>query len=1063
MTASMSSDEASQLDKKISLLMSYEPEDANEHVFIGQQYATIAEGFLEKWQSSSNEAYLEKARKALAKGIEFVRKGAEMLPSSGEEGDEMEFWALAAQMATSMFQGFSDSAALEQAISCYTKALEAPNYDQQMRGAVLLNLANCLMDRAEVEDSAENASRDINEAIQKGKGAIVALERGPVCLSDVSTMFLTRFEKRGEFQDLDEATKLSKEALENTSPEDTSISSRQSNFAQCLRYQFQRTGGLDYLHQAINLLAEAKESSSSTTNLTRAKILGNLSMALNLRYESLGTISDLLDAIRISSAALKIDGLETEGLVYPVILSNLASYHQSYHQAFPDNNSIDSAISLAELAAEALKDNPIQWSRCLYNLATMLDDKSKTTSGISETARDELVEKATGYLKQSTAVQNLDQSLLAMQNDLWSRLLHEKYRRLGSQNQDLLTTAISKATAAVQASIELQDNQGDFLVQLADLHQSKYEKGGTEESFDAALQALEECSNMQATRTLTRITSCHRAALLCTSKKQLDKAARFAIIGVNMMPNLVYSALERDSQLRALQNISGLSNLAAALALEAGATPAKAMELLEAGRGIVARRSTDFAQGLDSSKLDDRGRQLLETYRQLKRRIEAPMNGEFLGDEYPSAFTDGTSRRLEDAGSATNIEEQLKTNYGFDVNPRLTENCIVEIASTSPIVAFVLTEFRSSALIATGSGIQMLELPDLKLHECAEYYATMQMPVKDSLRSLMFENVFEVNENLKTLLIWLWDVAVLPVLKYLGCYPSQAPLPTMQPARIHWLTSNIMGLMPLHAAGHHDEDSTDNAISHVMSSYTTTILSLRHSMRVMESLTLSKPLSQSKMAIIGMKKSPDPWPDFDKIPDHLQAVKQFITDESNTIYRENCTCSDALDALCESQMAHIVCHGISQRDPSNSSLILCRKEPSASSEEPELVEDPLSVRQIASRGSRNSYLAYLAACQTADKIARDVLEENIHIVGAFQLLGYANAIGTLWEVEEKASVIFATEFYSSLARRVQMCSQSNSHYAGDIVAAAFHDAMVFLRLQDPEYVVTWGPMVHFGP
>ncbi|KAF5979220.1 TPR domain-containing protein [Fusarium bulbicola] len=706
-----------------------------------------------------------------------------------------------------------------------------------------------------------------------------------------------------------------------------SISSRQSNFAQCLRYEFQRTGDLEYLRQAIELLTKAKKSSSSTTNLIRAKVLGNLSMALNLRYESLGTISDLLEAIQISSAALKIDGLETEGLVYPVILSNLASYHQSYHQAFPDSHSIDSAISLVELAAKALKDSPIQWSRCLYNLATMLDDKSKTTSGISEKARDELVNKAIGCLEQSTAVQNLDQSLLTMQNDFWSRLLHEKYRRFGSQNQDLLTTAISKATAAVEASSELQDNRADFLVQLADLHQSRYEKGGVEESFDAALQALEDCSNLQAARTLTRITSCHRAALLCASKRQFDKAARMADIGLNMMPNLVYRALERESQLKALQNISGVSNLAASLALEAGATPGKAMELLEASRGIVAKQSTNFSLGLDSSKLDDRGWQLLETYQQLKQRIEAPMSGEYLGDEYPSVFTDRTSRRLEDVGSATNIKEQLKTDYGFDVNPRLTENCIVEIASTSPIVAFVLTEFRSSALIATGSGIQVLELPDLGLHDCAEYYATMQMPVKDALRSLEFENLVEVNENLKKLLVWLWDVTVLPVLEHLGYYTSEAPLPTKELTRIHWLTSNIMGLLPLHAAGHHDEDSTDNAISNVMSSYTTTILFLRHSVRMMESLTLSKPLSQSKMAIIGMTKSPDRWPNFDKVPDHLQAVEQFITDEDNRIYLENCTSSDALDALCASQMAHIACHGISQKDPSNNSLIFAEKSP----------------------------------------------------------------------------------------------------------------------------------------
>ncbi|KAF4344170.1 TPR Domain containing protein [Fusarium beomiforme] len=1059
---SKSFDEASRLNQQIDLLMSYEPEGANEHVFIGQQYAIIAEGFLDQWQSTSNETYLEKSREALSKGIELIRMGAQMLASSGEEGDETEFWALAAQMANSMYENFSDLAALDEAISYYRRGLQSPECNQRTHGAVLLNLANCLMDRAEVEDSAENASRDINEAIGKGQSAIAALGRDPICLSDVSTMFLTRFEKQGELTDLEQATDLSKEALDNTSPEDTSISSRRSNYAQCLRYQFQRTGRLNYLQQAIELLTKAKECFASTLDLSCAKILGNLSLTLNLRYESLGTIPDLLNAIQNSSAALEINDLENEGSVYPVILSNLASYYHSYYHAFPDRESIDSAISLSELAAEALKDNPVQRSRCLYNLATMLDDKSRTETGMCETKRGALLDKAIMCLEQSTGAQNLDQSLVAMQNDFWSRLLVEKYQRLGSQNEDFLVTAISKATAAVQASSELQDNRGDFLVQLADVHQSKYERDGDEESFDVALQALEEGSNTEAARTLTRITACHRAALLCTSRQQFEKAARFAKMGVNMMPNLVYCALERDSQQQVLQNISGLSNLAAALALEAGTTPGKAMELLEAGRGIISKRTTDFAHGLDFSRLDDTGRELLETYRQLKRRVEAPLTAELLGVEYPSTFTDKISRRLEDIGSATKIEEQLKTKYGFDVSPHLTENDIVEIASRSPIVAFLLTEFRSSALIATGSGIQVLELPDLKFHECAEHYAIMQMPVEDALRSLRFENVFEVNENLTRLLAWLWDVAVLPVLKHLGYYTSKPPEHTSQQPRIHWLTSNIMGLMPLHAAGHHDDSSTDNALSHVVSSYTTTILSLRHSIRISKNWPLSDPLNQSKMAIIGMTESPGAWANFDKVPEHLEALKQFITDGNNRMYLENCTSSDALNALSESQMAHIVCHGISQRDPSNSSLILCRKEPSESGEEPKLLEDPLSVRQIANKAPQNSYLAFLAACQTADKMATGLLEENIHIVGAFQLLGYANVIGTLWEVEEKASVTFATEFYASLARRVQMCRNNNIHNPGDIVAGAFHDAIVFLRGQDPEYIVTWGPMVHFG-
>ncbi|EGU85302.1 hypothetical protein FOPG_13648 [Fusarium oxysporum f. sp. conglutinans race 2 54008] len=1061
-TGSSVSDEARQLDQKMDLLMSYEPEGANEHLFIGQSYAMIADDFLEQWQSTTNETYLRNARAALSKSIQLGRMGAEMLTSSGEEGNEIEFWAFAAQRAQSMFETFSDLEALNEAISYYRQALQASDGDPQTHAAVLLNLANCLMEKAETEDGTDRATQYIDEAIERGQSAMATLGPDPICLSDVSTMFLTRFEKQGQLQDLEQAIYLSNEALDKTSPEDTAISLRQSNYAQCLRYCYQRTGNQRYLERAIELLLEAKTRCSSVPDRPRAKILGNLALTLHVRYQSLGTIPDLLEAIRNASAALEIENQEGESLTCSTILSNLASYYHSYYDAVPERDSINSAISLAELAIEALKDNPPQRSMCLYNLATMLDDKSKTDTGLCEGERDALLSQAITYLELSTQAENLDQSLVAMQNDLWSRLLLERYKRHGYQHEDILITAISKAEAAIQFSVELQDARADFLIQLADVHKLNYEKYGNEESFKVALEALEECTQMKSARILTRINACHRAALLYTRKRQFEKAAGFAEMGVNMMPELTYCALERRSQQRVLENLSGLSNLASALALKAGSTPGKAFEVLEAGRGIISNRLTDFIQDLDSSRLDDEGRELLDTYQRLRQRTETPLTAESLEAEYPLALANQISCRLEDLDHATKIAEQLKTEYGFDVSPRLKEREISEMALELPIVAFVFAEFRSSALIATGSGIQALELPDLKSDECFEHYKTMHIPVEGALCSLKFENVFEVNESMVGLLVWLWDVAVLPVLKSLGYYTSKQPESTPQLPRIHWVTSNVIGLMPLHAAGHHDDFSTENTLSHVVSSYTTTALSLRHSIHTTESWPLVDPAHQPKMAIIGMTESPGSWANFDRVPEHLQAVEQFVKDDKNRTYLENPTSPDALNALWASQMAHIVCHGISQRDPSNSSLVLCKEEPSESGGEPELVEDPLSVRQIASKASKSSYLAFLAACQTADKMATGLMDENIHIVGAFQSLGYANVIGTLWEVEEMASVSFATEFYASLARRVQVCHHENGHSTRDVVARASHDAMLFLRGQDPEYMVTWAPMVHFG-
>jgi hypothetical protein len=600
------------------------------------------------------------------------------------------------------------------------------------------------------------------------------------------------------------------------------------------------------------------------------------------------------------------------------------------------------------------------------------------------------------------------------------------------------------------------------LVQLGDVLKLKYDKYEDNESFNAALSAFCECAEMQSAQDLMRIHACHRAALLHQSKRQWEDAVKLAETGVNMLPKLILNALERDSQQQVLQGLSGLSSFAAALALEAGWTAGKAFELLEAGRGIISRRIAGFNQGLAMSNLEDKGHELLETWLHLRQRIEAPLTSGWLEVGYPSALTDQISQRVKDVECVAQLEEKLRTDYGVNLLSRLTENELVDVASKSPIVAFVVNDVRSDALIVTASGILNLELPNLKLKECAQYYATMQMPIQDALRSLNFKSFFEVNENMKKLLIWLWDIAVLPVLKHLGVYSIQKPKPSAELPRIHWVTSGILGLMPLHAAGHHDESSTENALSHVVSSYTTTVTSLRQSISKVETGPWNDHASQLKAITIGMPESPDPWPNFDLVDEHLEAIKQIVPDESNRTYLKKPTSNAALAAISTTQIAHCVCHGISQRDPSNSSLILCREEQSKDGKCPKLVEDPLTVRQIASQVPQNSILAFLAACQTADNAATGLVDENIHIVGAFQLLGYANVVGTLWEVEEATSASFANEFYASLARRTQVGGNGDGCKVKDVVVRAFHDAMLLLRQQDPEYPVTWATMVCFG-
>ena len=74
---------------------------------------------------------------------------------------------------------------------------------------------------------------------------------------------------------------------------------------------------------------------------------------------------------------------------------------------------------------------------------------------------------------------------------------------------------------------------------------------------------------------------------------------------------------------------------------------------------------------------------------------------------------------------------------------------------------------------------------------------------------------------------WLWDVAVKPVLKELGLLWQDNPPHTLP--CVWWVGGGLMALLPLHAAGEHGMGSTDNTLSHVVSSYAPTLKALQFS------------------------------------------------------------------------------------------------------------------------------------------------------------------------------------------------------------------------------------------
>ncbi|KGQ09542.1 hypothetical protein BBAD15_g5117 [Beauveria bassiana D1-5] len=1049
-------DQAKELE---ALLASIEPEDADQHIFLGQIYRQLGDVLLEKWHLFQNRHDYDRAEAAFAKSIRLGRLGAQMAAPDIASDQVGEFWAFAAQQATAKFKIFSDSTDLDEAIDCYCRALQSlQGNNNETKAAVLLNLAICLADRFELQDLVNERIEDIEKALECGKQAIDILERHPSALSDVSTMFLARYERLGDGADLQAATELAKEAWTNHNPSNSSIGAS-TNYANCLRQMYERDGDLTHLNKAIRLYVSSKTQAAIDDSSAPAEILSNLGYALHLRFGALGAAADLHDAINNQLAALEAAETDSKSRVRPVVENNLAACVNSYFHAFLEPEVLEIAISLTRSALESSTQNPMQRSRCLYNLASMLYDKFRVESDASKAERDEILAQALPFVEESTRISGMGDLHVARQHDLWSRILESQFEEADCKQKDVLDTAILKARIAVDAAAHLPGARGDFLVQLGDLLQLSFDHFEDAESFREALSRFQECGLLQSAPILVRIHACHRAALLLERKDQWTDAVDFAEKAVRMLPKLALNAVERGSQQRRLDGLSGLSGLAAALALNAGWTAGKAFELLEAGRCVISKQLSQKPTPLvfESESCD-----VLETYRGVRQKIDKPLASSRLSDGYPFVLTHEISERVRDIDHAAQLEYKIQAEYGIQPEPFLSEGDLARIASESPVVAYVVTDTGSHALVTKASGTHSVPLADLKLKECAQYYMTMQMPIQGALRCLDFESFFAVNENMKKLLIWLWESAVLPVLVHLEFYSDNKPDSSPELPRVHWLTSGILGMFPLHAAGYHDEQSTANALSHVVSSYTTTVSALNESSSKAKKWTWKDSLSQTKAAFIAMRKSPDSWQDFDMVEEHLESLKQIIRDESNITVLQEPTSTAALAAMLDTPVAHFVCHGVSQPDPSNSSLILCKEETLPDGTLERLVQDPLTVRAISSQMPQNLVLAFLAACQTADNMAMGLVDENIHLVSSFLALGYTNVIGTLWEVEEAASASFAKNFYSCLARRSQAEDHGSCAKKTDIVVRAFHDALLLLRRQDPESPATWATMVCFG-
>ncbi|KAF5600699.1 hypothetical protein FPANT_2145 [Fusarium pseudoanthophilum] len=780
----------------------------------------------------------------------------------------------------------------------------------------------------------------------------------------------------------------------------------------------ERFGDLENVQLAVRYASEARDLAKEKrlpVDLSTSLDL-TLSQPLALRYHHLQAISDIVDAVETLRHARTTS---SEHFLFPIVLNNLGEALRTQFSRTGDVHCLIDAVAALEEAL--VMSSAVDPAKAMYrsNLSLILYDLFKLTQ-----ERETL----------DSAIESSDKAI--QETVLGNTQLPERLNNSGSfyaarfeltkLNFDM-DKPISQTQAATDATpadnpqcAKYYNNLGGYFMKRSLARE--LEDGGSSERSKEDMKA-----SLQAYKQLLYMETYNDKDLKC-AKDMIQKT-------IEMLPKISPLALERSDQEHALSGISGLSSYATSIVLEAGADASRALQLQEAGRGVIAGLAISSRN--DISDLEAHAPELAAEYRNCRYLLssQAPVVSITRGTANPTE-THGMDR-YELNKRLDALEDKIRREVpGFQSfqQPLSTDN-LKALASKGPVVSFNVSHIRSDALIITQTDITSIPLTDLKeedLNSNTKLFLEKPMITKGSLNTKNARNA-----SLLRILKWLWDVAVHPVLEALDIH--QAPKDKKLP-RIWWTSSGLMALMPIHAAGDHTSDSSPNMFNFAIPSYTTTLKALAYARE-----TKWKPLRGVDCEyafIVSPNKARE---------DNELSVEQSAY-ELNDMVQQHCKPrvliapdkAKTLSSLASCNVVFFGCHGKSMStQPCKSYLQLGTD-----------TDSHLTIQEIQGSRHENAQLAYLSACSTANVSARHLVDEVVHIAGAFSLLGFRQVVGTFWEAKNSKARVVAKRFYEEL-----MLGDDEDE---DCIARAYYTAVMELRaskIQDP---LVWATFAHFG-
>ncbi|MCX5317977.1 CHAT domain-containing protein [Streptomyces sp. NBC_00154] len=809
-------------------------------------------------------------------------------------------------------------------------------------------------------------------------------------------------------------------AAQAGTPERVHIDSRLS---QLLRLRFEQRGVLADIQEAVRRGAAAARDARERHD--RAIALNRLGLSLGRRYEHNRDLTDIRASLDAHTEAAELSTNYRQ--LHAAVLNNLGGTYWKLFSRHRESADLERAVECLrecvrltipdEVGAATRWDNLASYLHDLYELSGEL---AHLTEALTHTDR---AVKATPFRHVERA----------RRLGTLSSLLIERHRIAGDPAD--LTRAVAQARAAVRTCSADQPYRAQYLNSLGNVLLAAHAKRPSEYTLDEVLSAFDEARRHQPSLVHTRGLAAQNWATVHAAAGDTHSAIAGAEFAFDLLQQIDWHGMTLADRVDVARDWDGFSCRAAEWTLRLD-DPARGVELLERGRGLLWGQLTSHVSDLERLKAVDPGlaEELLTVRNKAHELIGAILPGTARGEQL--ARVNAEHRQLI---------SRIRALDGFDafLGPPSPDRLAAVIGEGAVVVLNVTSE-KCHAIVLRGSAIQAVPLA-VRGDEVTEQVRRWTTVVRaaQAARSELIRTArcgqqaprrvvvaFRTAiDEMGELLAWGWDALTGPVLDVVG----------HEWRRVWWYPTGPLTAFPLAATGHHD-GSGRAVIDRVASSEAPTLRSLA------EAHERGTARSGHRLLAVAV---PTPYNRSDTlhgVQGEHAAVLGSTPIEVTDLYGPSATRETLLQELPTHSRFHFAGHGVNGvTDPTDAAL--------------SAFDAPLHMADLVGLPLDGAELAYLSTCHGVTGSATHP-DESLHLAAAIHVVGFRHVIAARQEIDDRIAADAAAAFYRHLA---------NTPDPG----IALHETLREMRERlaartdtdcgDPVNPWAWAGFVHLGP